>query len=166
MRLTRLATALAAAALLAGCMRDKSIDVNMSGATHGPDDLAITTKTGAMSLAVRTDSIRMRMSDSARNKVTAELKGGPDDTASGFGAMIARTAKRAAAKGLGLELSVPIANVESATVDADGKIVIVYRGGISDPFANTKVDGTPLMSAFARPDAEKFVALVRSKIRL
>ena len=164
-RLNQLVVTLAAAACLAGCGGDKHLDVNMSGADHGPDDIAITTTSGAMTLAVRSDSIRMRMSYSARNKVTAELKNGPSDTASGMGAWIARKAKGMAAKGLSMEMSMPIANVESAAVDKNGAIVIIYKGGVSDPFANTKVNQTPLMSAFARADAERFAALVSSKVR-
>ena len=118
-----------------------------------------------MTLALRSDSIRMRMSDSARNKITTELKGGPADTASGFGAWIARKAKGLAAKGIGMEMSIPVSSVQSASVDKRGAIVLVYKGGVSDPFANTKVNERPLMSAFARADGERFATMVSARIK-
>ena len=166
MRLAPSFRALALAVSLAACGRggDANVDVNMSGPARGPDDLAITTTSGGMTLAVRADSMRMRLADSMRNKVTAELRTDNADTGAGFGAWIARKAKSVAADGMNLEMSVPIADVEKATVE-NGRIVLTFRSGVANPFEGTKVDKTPLLEAFSAADAEKFVAMVRAKLR-
>lgn len=66
MRLSRALRSLALAAGLAACGRggDANVGVNMAGPARGADDLAINTIEGYITLAVRADSIRMRMSKS------------------------------------------------------------------------------------------------------
>lgn len=155
---------LALAASLAACGGDSNVDVNMSGPARGPDDLAITTTDGGMTLAVRADSIRMRIADSVRNKVAAELETDKADTGSGFSAWLARKAKSVAAKGMNVEMSVPISNVEKAAVE-NGAIVLTFRAGAPNPFSGTKSNKRPLLESFSAPDAEKFVAMVQGKIR-
>ena len=162
--LRAIATALALASSLAACGGDANVDVNMSGRARGPDDLAISTTEGGMTLAIRADSMRMRLADSVRNKVTAELQDGKADTGAGFGAWVARKAKSVAAEGMNIEMSVPLADVEKAELDGH-RIVLTFRSGVANPFASTKVNQTPLLEAFSAEDAGKFVAMVQATLK-
>ena len=73
---------------LAACGADTRLRLNEDPAKRGKDEMAITSHDGKMVLAVRLDSIRMRLSDSARKAVTADIATNTTDTNGGVGAWI------------------------------------------------------------------------------
>lgn len=140
---------------------DSSVKIATADGARPPDDMAITTTKGEMMLTVRTDSMRMRISDAMRASVDSAMT--KNDTGTGFGAWIARTAMGVARKGMSVEVSVPLSSVQDARV-VDGTLVFTYKSGTRDPFQNVKANKRPLLESFKSEDAEQFAAYVRGRI--
>jgi hypothetical protein len=140
---------------------DSSVKIATADGARPPDDMAITTTRGAMMLTVRADSMRMRISDAARATIDSAMT--KNDTGTGFGAWVKRKAMGAARKGLSMEISVPLSNVQDARV-VNGALVFTYKPGTRDPFQNVKADKSPLLESFKSEDAEQFAAFVRGRI--
>jgi hypothetical protein len=141
--------------------KDKVEFSRTSSAPRGADDIAIVTTDGGVTLAIRGDSIRLRFSDSVMAKLNKDL-----DTAKnvdeGLGSHIATMVKKQVASNIGGELSMPLGDVEDAKYE-NRTIVFVYADkSRKQPFANTKSNDKPVMSAFSPADAEKFVAYVKA----
>lgn len=126
------------------------------------DDIAIVTTDGAITLAIRADSLRLRFSDSLQKVVDKDL-----DTAkvegNGIGANIAKMVKKQVASSLAGEMSTPLGDIEDARYE-NGTIVFVYADkSRKQPFGNTKTNNKPLMSSFSVADAERFVEYVKGR---
>jgi|GEM_PF-3872269 len=143
---------------------DKTVSYSSNtAAVKMPDDIAITTTDGSMVLAVRHDTLRVRLSDSVRSEASGKL-----DTSKvkgdGFGAGIERFVKNSVDKGLSTEVSEPLSDFNDAKVE-NGTLIIVPRDkSKSPPFDHTKVNDRPLMQSFSKSDAEGFAAYVRARI--
>ena len=140
---------------------DSNVKIGTTDGPRAPDDMAITTTTGAMMLTVRADSLRMRMSDAARATMDSEMT--KSDTGTGFGAWVTRKAMGLARKGMSMEVSVPLSGVQDARV-VGGTIVFTYKGATSDPFQAAKVNNRKLLESFKSEDAEQFAAYVRGRV--
>lgn len=143
---------------------DKTVSYSSnSDAVKMPDDIAITTTDGSMVLAVRHDTLRVRLSDKVRSDASGKL-----DTSKvegdGFGASMERFVKNSVDKGLSTEVSEPLSDFNDAKVE-NGTLIIVPRDkSKSPPFDHTKVNNRPLMQSFSPSDAEGFAAYVRARI--
>lgn len=143
---------------------DKTVSYSSnSDAVKMPDDIAITTTDGSMVLAVRHDTLRVRLSVKVRSDASGKL-----DTSNvkgdGFGANIERFVKNSVDKGLSTEVSEPLSDFNDAKVE-NGTLIIVPRDkSKSPPFDHTKVNNRPLMQSFSPSDAEGFAAYVRARI--
>ena len=152
--------------LLAACRggnENAGVSMSKPAENHEPDAIAIVTTDGAMTLAVRTDSIRMRLSDS----VLAEASKGLDSSTSkedGFGASIEKFVKKQVKSGLGMELTVAISSLKDARVEHGAIVLESKAGSTKTVFDNTKVDKKPLLESFSAADAEHFVKAVRERI--
>ena len=143
---------------------DKTVSYSSTtGTVKMPDDIAITTTDGSMVLAVRHDTLLVRLSD----KVRADASGKLDTSkvkGDGFGASIERFVKNSVDKGLSTEVSEPLSDFNDAKVE-NGTLIIVPRDkSKSPPFDHTKVNDRPLMQSFSQTDAEGFAAYVRARI--
>jgi hypothetical protein len=156
--------ALVALILAAGACSDSKEKVEFSKASAAPrgaEDIAIVTTDGGITMSIRSDSIRVRFSDSLITKINKDL-----DTTKveekGFGGDIARMVKKQVAAGLGGEMSTPLGDIENARVE-NGTIVFVYADKRKkQPFGNTNSNDKPLLSSFSQADAEKFVGYIRA----
>ena len=149
---------------LAACGADTRLRLNEDPAKRGKDEMAITSHDGKMVLAVRLDSIRMRLSDSARKAATADIATNTTDTSGGVGAWIASKAGEFATKGVGLEASVAISSVASVEVK-DSSVKLVMKGGRSVAFGGgDKGRAKGEFGAFAPADAERFAAYLRPRL--
>jgi hypothetical protein len=153
-----------------GCFggESKSAPVAMSKAPadgkRPADDIAIVTTDGAMTMAVRADSIRMRFSDSSRKEINKDL-----DTSkvqgNGFGASIEKMVKEKVQTGFAMEVTTPVSELEDARYE-DGGIVLVYRDkSKKSPFSGTSVNNKPLLKSFSQQDSEKMVAYLKSHLQ-
>ncbi len=152
--------------VLASCSsRDDTEGMAMSKRedTKSPDAIAIVTTNGSMTLAVRNDSIRMRLSDSVLAKASKEL-----DTSTakgnGFGASIEKFVKKQVKSGLGMELSLAISTLKDARVEHGAIVLESKSGDTKTVFDNTDVDKKPLLQSFSAADAERFVTVVKERI--
>lgn len=159
-----LARILPLAVVLVACgPRDTSFKVNDDPAKRAADDLRIVTRTGEMVLAVRGDSVRMRLSDSSRKAAAAEIAQSTSDTSGGVAAWLSAQIGSVAQKGIGLEVSVAVAGI--ASIEAkDSTVRIVLKGGkgITAFGVGGKADGK--IGGFAPSEAEKFVAYLRPRL--
>ena len=156
--------ALVALAAVAGACSGSKEKVEFAKApveARGTDDIAIVTADGGITMAIRGDSIRLRFSDSVMAKINKDLDTTKNED-KGIGGDIAKMVKKQVASSLGGEMSTPLGDIEDARVE-NGTIVFVYADKAKkQPFANTKTNNKPLMSAFAPADAEKFVAYIKA----
>ena len=155
--------ALVAIIVTAGaCNSKEKIEFSKApSASRGADDIAIVTTDGGITMSIRSDSIRMRFSDSLLTKINKDLDTAKVE-AKGFGGDIAKMVKKQVAAGLGGEMSTPLGDIEDARVE-NGTIVFVYADkSKKQPFGNTKSNDKPLMSSFSQADAEKFVTYIKA----
>lgn len=130
---------------------------------RAPNAIAIVTLDGSMTLAVRADSIRMRLSDS----VLAEASKSLDSSSAkedGFGASIEKFVKKTVKSGLGMELTVAISTLKDARVEHGVIVLETKSGSTKSVFEGTKVDKKPLLESFSAADAERFVKAVKERI--
>jgi hypothetical protein len=107
----------------------------------------------------------MRLSDSLRQHVDAEIAKdmAKDSAETAFGRWVQRTTARLVSKGMGMEFSVPVKEIEDATYE-NGEIHFDYRSDRKLKFHSFKNDGRSPMTNFAPEDAERFVEAVRDAI--
>ncbi len=130
------------------------------------DQIAITTRDGNVVLALtKSNTVAMRLSDSLRQHVDAEVAKelGKDSAESAFGRWVQRTTANLVSKGMGIEFSVPVRDIEDARYE-DGEIRFEYRSDRKLKFHAFKSDGRSPMTEFAPDDAERFVEAVREAI--
>ena len=117
-----------------------------------------------MLLGVRHDTVRVRLSDSARAAVKREVnKEIHDSSKSGIGAFIAEKVGNAVAKTMDLEVSVPVSAIKSVARE-DSNLRFVMRDGTKGIVfgGNEKSKGT--VGRFAPADADKFVNYLQPKL--
>jgi hypothetical protein len=130
------------------------------------DQIAITTHDGKVVLALtKSNAIAMRFSDSLRQHVDAQIAKdfAKDKAESAFGRWVQRMTQNVVAKGMGLEFSIPVRDIEDARYE-DGEIQFDYRSDRKLKFHSFKSDGRSPMTQFAPEDAERFVEAVREAI--
>ncbi len=130
------------------------------------DQIAITTRDGNVVLALtKSNTVAMRLSDSLRQHVDAEVakEFGKDSAASAFGRWVHRTTANLVSKGMGIEFSIPVREIEDARYE-DGEIRFEYRSERRLKFHSFKSDGRSPMTEFAPEDAERFVEALRGAI--
>ena len=148
--------------IVGGCGSKEKVEFSKaSAAPRGAEDIAIVTTDGGITMSIRSDSIRLRFSDSLLTKINKDL-----DTEKveekGFGGEIAKMVKKQVAASLGGEMSTPLGDIEDAKVES-GTIVFLYADkSKKQPFGNTKSNDKPLMRSFSQADAEKFVAYIKA----
>ncbi|HEV8362882.1 MAG TPA: hypothetical protein VGQ52_05160 [Gemmatimonadaceae bacterium] len=130
------------------------------------DQIAITTRDGNVVLALtKSNTVAMRLSDSLRQHVDAKIAKdfGKDSAESALGRWVQRTTATLVSKGMGMEFSVPVKDIEDARYE-DGEIRFEYRKDRKLKFHSFKNDGRSPMTGFAPEDAERFVEAVRQAI--
>lgn len=131
------------------------------------DQIAITTQDGNVVLALtKANKVAMRLSDSLRQHVDAEIAKdfSHDRAESAFGRWVQRMTATAVSKGMGIELSIPVRDIEDARYE-DGEIQFEYRRERRQwKFNSFKRDGHSPLADFRREDAERFVDAVRTAI--
>lgn len=143
---------------------DKTVSYSTTtAAVKMPDDIAITTTDGSMVLAVRHDTLRVRLSDKVRSDASGKFDTSKV-TGNGFGASIERFVKNSVDKGLSAEVSEPLSDFSDAKVENGALIIVPRDKSKSPPFDHTKVNNRPLMQSFSQSDAEGFAAYVRARI--
>ncbi len=171
MRLPRLAVA--ALALTAACgdkdtsikIKDKGVTVNIplgdSAAARPADDFRIETVSHEVVLAIRGDTVRVRLADSTKKAALAEVnKKEKDDGA--LASMIKEQVGNVVAKTMNLEVSIPYASIKRV-VREDSVIRFEMKAGAT-VHVNTDSKRKDALGAFAPADADKFVALVTPKL--
>lgn len=152
---------------LAACDGDDAKSSIKVASTEGPrpaDDLAIATRDGGMLLAVRHDTIRMRLSDSARRVAQSEMAKATQDTSGGaIGSWIKEKALGLVAEGMKIEMSVPVAGIKSLTRE-DSSIHFEMRDGKSGFSFGSKGKSKGNVGPFSPSDADKFIAYVGPKL--
>ena len=133
-----------------------------SAQNAGPEDIAVTTTDGSMTLAVRGDSLRLRLSDATREKVRSEL-----DTSKvegdGFAARIKKAVKSKVAAGIGMEMAIPLSSIKTARLEGN-KLVIESKQTGKALFDGTQANGKALVEAFSPDDAKKLIDYINGKI--
>lgn len=130
------------------------------------DQLAITTRDGNVVLALtKANTVAMRLSDSLRQHVDGEVarEFKNDSAGTAFGRWMQRTTATLVAKGMSLELSIPLDEVEDVRYE-DGEIRFEYRSHRKFKFDSFKRDGRSAMTDFESDDAERFVDAVRRQM--
>jgi hypothetical protein len=133
-----------------------------SAQSAGPDDIAVTTTDGSTTLAVRGDSLRLRLSDATREKVRAELDTSKDE-GDGFAARIKKSVKSKVAAGIGMEMAIPLAAIKAARLEGN-KLVIESKDTGKALFDGTQANGKALVDAFSADDAKKLIDYLNRKI--
>ncbi|MEI6812707.1 MAG: hypothetical protein WCL36_00850 [bacterium] len=127
-----------------------------------PEDIAITTTDGSMTMAVRGDSLRLRLSDATREKVRAEL-----DTSkvegNGFGARISKALKSKVSAGIGVEMAIPLSTIKDARLNGSRLVIESTQTG-KELFDGTQAGGKPLGDAFSSEDAKRLIDFLQTKI--
>ncbi len=126
------------------------------------EDLAITTTDGSMTLAVRGDSLRLRLSDATREKVRSELDTAKVD-GDGFGARIAKAVKSKVAQGIGMEMTIALSSIKAARLEGD-RIVLESKETGKELFDGTQSNGKALVESFSNADAKKLVDFVQRRL--
>jgi hypothetical protein len=127
------------------------------------DQIAITTRDGNVVLALtKSNNVAMRLSDSLRQHVDAEIAKdfNKDSAQSAFGRWVQRTTANLVSKGMGMEFSVPVREINDVRYE-DGEIRFEYRKDRKLKFHSFKNDGRSPMRGFTPEDAERFVEAVR-----
>jgi hypothetical protein len=152
---------------VAGCSHSKAAEQrDHKTSIESNDQLAITTRDGNVVLALtKAKTVAMRLSDSLRQHVNGEVarEFGRDSSETAFGRWIQRTTANLVTKGMALELSIPLDEVEDVRYE-DGEIRFEYRSHRKFKFDSFKRDGHSAMTDFESDDAERFVAAVRKQI--
>ena len=152
---------------LAGCSHSKAAErPDHKPAVERHDQLAITTRDGNVVLALtKANTVAMRLSDSLRQHVHGEVarEFGRDSAETAFGRWMQRKTATLVAKGMSLELSIPLDEVEDVRYE-DGEIRFEYRSHRKFKFDSFKRDGRSAMTDFEADDAERFVDAVRKQI--
>ncbi|MBI3790525.1 MAG: hypothetical protein HY275_06575 [Gemmatimonadetes bacterium] len=158
------------AVALAACGDDtvpaKTGMLNLKAPASTSDDFAIKTHDGGMILAVRSDTVRMRLSDSALAAVKQEVARETNDSgASGIGAYIKRKVGAAVAKTMELEMSVPVSSIKGVARE-DSSVRLTMRDdsdGLMFSSGKSKKKGS--VGAFAPADADRFVAYLAPRLK-
>ncbi len=163
----RTARAVALVVILAACGGGDSKSSIAASTPEGPraaDDLAITSHDGGMVLAIRHDTIRMRLSDSARATAKTEMAKATADTSGGsIGNWIKAKVVSTVEKGMQMEMSVPVTGVK-LLVREDSSIRFEMKDGKSVVGFSSKSKSKGTVGSFKPDDAEKFVAFVKPKL--
>jgi hypothetical protein len=172
MRRSRLA--LATLVLAAACgdkdttikIKDAGVTVNIpvgdsAQAKRGADDFRIETVSHELVLAVRGDSVRVRIADSAKKAAMADVsKKEADDGA--LASMIKQQVGNVVAKTMNLEVSIPYSAIKKV-VREDSLIRFEMKEG-TKVHVNTDKKYKDALGAFTPADADKFVAFVTPKL--
>ncbi|MGQ0643549.1 MAG: hypothetical protein ACT4P6_22610 [Gemmatimonadaceae bacterium] len=148
---------------VAGCGHSKAAERDDKSTIERNDQLAITTRDGNVTLALTNgNTVAMRLSDSLRQAVNAEVarEFATDSADSKFGRWIQRQTAQLVSKGMAMEFSVPVQDIENARYE-DGEIRFDYRSDRKLKFHSFKNDGRSPMTNFQPDDADRFVAAVR-----
>lgn len=153
---------------LTGCKKSQAAQdrVVERPAVEQNDQIAITTEDGNVVLALtKANKIAMRLSDSLRQHVDAEIAKdfARDRAESAFGRWVQRMTATVVSKGMGIEFSVPLKEIEDATYE-NGEIHFEYRSDRRLKFHSFNRDGRSPMTEFRPDDAERFVEAVRNAI--
>ncbi|MGH9935791.1 MAG: hypothetical protein ACREAM_06060 [Blastocatellia bacterium] len=152
----------------AGCNKPRAAEGRQveRPAIERNDHLAITTRDGNVVLALtKSNTVAMRFSDSLRQHVDVKVakEFGKDSAESAFGRWVQRMTATVVSKGMGMEFSVPVREIEDARYE-NGEIRFEYRSDRKLKFHSFKSDGRSPMTAFDPEDAERFVEAVRDAI--
>lgn len=139
---------------------------------EGPDgSVSMTTRNGAIVMALRHDSVVVAFSDSIRRRVQEEMRQSTDqnDTSgSALGQVVGGVVKSAVTGALGeifdKARGFPVASLRDVQYD-DGAIRFEYRSKPAWTFDSFKVDKEPLLEQFHPADAARFVGAVRARLR-
>ncbi|MGH7695709.1 MAG: hypothetical protein ACRENH_12050 [Gemmatimonadaceae bacterium] len=155
---------------LAGCRKSQASDdhrIVERPVVERSDQMAITTQDGNVVLALtKANKVAMRLSDSLRQHVDAEIAKdfAREPAESAFGRWVQRMTATAVSKGMGIELSIPVRDIEDARYQ-DGEIQFEYRSDRRQwKFNSFKRDGHSPLAGFRPEDAERFVEAVRDAI--
>jgi hypothetical protein len=151
-------------------LRDRPADERAAAAdtaidpASAPREMSMTTEGGEVVLALRADSVVMRLSDSTLAEVRAETDTGDveGDPAS-VAARLERLVKSGVQKALSKEIAVSVDRIEEIRYE-DGRIVMrVEKAPKVLNFESVKVgDNRPVLASFPPDDARRFVAAVRA----
>lgn len=106
----------------------------------------VETRDGAMELGVTDEVLFARISATTRAGIEEEMAR-ETEAEEGLGGVIARAVTGAVAEGLGMTVSVPLADVREVRY-ADGRVVIEMLDGGESPFADATSDDRPLLAQF------------------
>lgn len=95
----------------------------------GPEDVAVTSTDGALTLALVGDTVRMQLADSLRQRVQAEVAQSVGKDSGGLGGMIARSVGTVVGGAMGAVVRLPVQDVENLRY-ADGRIQFRSRGNL------------------------------------
>lgn len=172
MRRSRLA--LATLVLAAACgdkdttikIKDAGVTVNIpvgdsAQAKRAADDLKIETVGHEVVLAVRADTVRVRLADSVKQAAVAEVA--PKEKEDGaLASMIKQQVGNVVAKAMNLEVSIPYSSIKKV-VREDSIIRFEMKEGAT-VHINTDKNRKDAIGPFAPADADKFVAFVTPKL--
>ncbi|HJU72892.1 MAG TPA: hypothetical protein VJ717_04030 [Gemmatimonadaceae bacterium] len=154
-------------AAIAGCEKSNAAERGATPVLERNDQLAITTRDGNVVLALtNAKTVVMRLSDSLRRHVDGEIaKEFANDSAdTRFGRWVQRTTASLVAKGMALELSVPLKDIEDVRYE-DGELRFEYSNDRKLKFHSFKRDGRSAMGDFDREDAERFADAIRKELK-
>jgi hypothetical protein len=124
-----------------------------------PGETTITSTDGNIELALRADTVAMRLSKRVLDEADAKLDNKRSD--SKLGAMIENVVKSAVKSGLSTEVSYRLDEIKDARYE-DGAIRFDYVKRHDLSFENVKQDKRPVLEMFRPDDAERFVGLVNA----
>lgn len=128
----------------------------------GPGDARIASTDSVIFLALVGDTVQMRfdrrLADSVARAIRQEVDTSDGSIGAAFGAFVASTVGKAVGTALSMVVKVPVTQIDSAHWD-DGQLRLTTRGGRSA--FSTGGDGKS--TAFARADAERFVAALERR---
>ena len=127
----------------------------------GPGDVRVTSTDGAFVLAVVGDTVRMQLSDSLRNEVSAKVAAAGDS--GGIGGTIARSVSGIVGSAMAFVVSIPVREIEDVRYD-DGRILFDTRGEKSHfRIGGRNVGDRDSHARFSPADGERFVAAVKAR---
>ena len=166
MRRTAVVLLPAFALIASGCFGDRDkADVKVAFGNEaarapvmGPGDVSITSRDGALVMAVVGDTVRMQLSDSLRKSVAQEI-----DTAanakSGIGASITRSVGKVVSGAMGFVVRVPVKDVENLRYE-NGRLRFDVRGGKVNVSGS---DHSGKNAEFSEADARRFIDAVERR---
>lgn len=127
----------------------------------GPKDVRITSTDGALVLSLIGDTVRMQLSDSLRNSVSAEVTKDVDASGdkSGIGGLIAKSVSKAVSGAMGFTVRVPATDVQNLRYE-DGHIRFELRN--RDSQVNLSSDSNR-NATFLEADARRFIDAVKKR---